>query len=416
MKITYDPQQKKDLREYLNSVVFIIKWLVIAVLVGALLGVVGALFHHVLTAAQGLRQSYPYIVYGLPAGGLLIVLLYYIFHDLDDRGTNAIVASIKEGSDVPFKMAPLIFASTAITQLFGGSAGREGAALQLGGSIAKKVGKIIRLDDDSQKIIVMCGMSAGFCALFGTPLAAAVFAIEVGMIGVMQYSALVPCVVSSLTAKLVSGALGVHAESFFVGDVMTLSPLPLLKIALLGAVSGIVSILFCYMLHKTEHLFEKVIKNQFIRIFVGGVIVVLFTLIIGSHRYLGTGMTMVEGVFHGEGAKPYDFILKMLLTSVTIAAGFKGGEIVPSFTIGATLGAVLALPLNLPVGLGAACCMVGLFCGVTNSPITSLLIAFEMFGFDGMPYYLVAVSVSYLLSGKFSLYSRQTVSDKIHTI
>ena len=397
------------LPEFVHSLPVLIKWLLIAGGIGAVVGAVASGFGHTLILANQLRADRPWLVLLLPVGGLVIVALYRGFRNSDDRGTNTIVASIQDGEEIPFRMAPLIFVSTAITQLCGGSAGREGAALQLGGSIAKKLGKLLRLNGDSQRIAVMCGMSAGFSALFGTPLAAAVFSMEVVSVGVMHYGALVPCVTASLIAHLVARLLQVPPEVFPVSDVPELTLLGFGKVLALGAVAALISIAFCVVLHKAEHWYEKYLKNQYLRIALAGVLVVGLSALLGTDMFLGSGMGIIEHIFH-EGSTPwYSFALKMAFTALTLGAGFKGGEIVPSFTVGAALGCTLAAVLGLPVPLAAACGMAGLFCGVTNSPVASLLICFELFGYEGMPYYLVSVAVSYMLSGYYGLYSAQRI-------
>lgn len=399
----------KELKEYCCGAVFLLKWLLISGGIGLVVGSVSSLFGHTLILVNQLRGRFPEIMYTLPLGGLLIVFLYRVCKNTSDKGTNTVVASIQESTEIPFKMAPLIFISTTVTQLCGGSAGREGAALQLGGSIAKKLGKLMRLGEDSQRTIIMCGMSAGFSALFGTPLAAAVFSIEVVSVGIMHYSALVPCVIASLTAHFVAAFFRIPPEVFPVMGIPGITPVSMLKIIAFAAVAGGVSIAFCLLLHKAEHLYETYIRNQYIRIALAGCILVALTLLLGTDAYLGSGMGIIEHIFHEGHTAWYTFLLKMLFTAITLGAGFKGGEIVPSFTIGAALGCALASILGLPTALVAACGMVGVFCGVTNSPITSLLIAFELFGFEGMPYYLVTVAVSYMLSGYQSLYHKQRI-------
>lgn len=402
-------RQMRELREYGASLWYLVKWLLVSIGVGVIVGSVSSAFGHVLIYANRLREQYPFIIYTLPLGGLLIVSLYRGCRNTDDKGTNTVVTSIQETTDIPFLMAPLIFVSTTITQLCGGSAGREGAALQLGGSIAKRLGRLYGLNEDSQRTIVMCGMSAGFSALFGTPLAAAIFSLEVVSVGIMHYAALVPCVIASLTAHLTANFFQVPPEVFPVSVIPAVTPVNLLKIVAFAAVAGGISTAFCILLHQTEHLYEKYIKNQYFRIALAGCILIVLTLLLGTQEYLGSGMGIIEHVFHEGQTHWYTFALKMLFTAVTLGAGFKGGEIVPSFTVGAAFGCAVASLLGLPVQLVAACGMVAIFCGVTNSPITSLLIAFELFGFGGMPYYLVAIAVSYMVSGYHSLYRKQKI-------
>lgn len=387
----------------------LLKWLIISVCIGFIVGTISSVFGHTLVFVTKLREQYPLMIYGLPFAGLLIVFLYRFFKNSDDSGTNMVISSIHSSTDIPFKMAPLIFISTVLTHLCGGSAGREGAALQLGGSIANQIGKGLKLNANDRHIIIMCGMSAGFSALFGTPMAAAIFALEVISIGIMHYSALVPSVTAAMIAHFVADYLKVAPERFPVSEVPAVDPVNFFKIIVFGALVGGISIVFCIMLHTAEHLYKKFFKNPYIRIVVAGCIVAALSLILQTDFYLGSGQEIIENIFHTEKTEFYTFLLKMLFTALTLGAGFKGGEIIPSFCIGAALGCVVASILGLPVTLVTACGMVGLFCGVTNCPITSLLISFELFGFDGMPYYLTTIAVSYMLSGYYGLYRSQKI-------
>ena len=395
--------------DFLTALPVFLKWVLLSALIGVIVGSVSSLFGHTLSYVNALRAKYPFLLFGLPFGGLLIVFLYRICKNTDDRGTNTVLYSIRSEEGIPFKMAPLIFVSTAITHLFGGSAGREGAAVQLGGSIANKLGKLLRLGENSRHMIVMCGMSAGFSALFGTPMAAAFFSLEVVSVGIMHYSALVPCVTAAMVGHFIARLFRIPPEIFPVSDIPVIDPLSFLKILVFAAAAGGVSILFYTVLHKAEHLYEKHIKNQYLRISLAGCLIIALSSLLGTDQYLGSGMGIIEHIFHEGDTQWYSFLLKMLFTALTLGAGFKGGEIVPSLCIGAAFGCTVAPLLGLPVTLTAACGMAGVFCGVTNCPITSLLIAFELFGFEGMPYYLTTVAVSYLLSGYGGLYRRQTI-------
>lgn len=404
-----DKEMQKEFKDYFKSFPLLLKWLLISVGVGLIVGSTSTVFGHVLGAANEFRVQYPLVILTLPIGGILIVFLNRFFRNTDDKGTNTIVASIQESTEIPFRMAPLIFISTTITHLCGGSAGREGAAIQLGGSIAKKMGKWMNLTLNNQRTITMCGMSAGFSALFGTPMAAAIFSLEVVNVGIMHYAALVPCVISAFVARYVADFFKLHGETFSVTDIPVMSPYNMMKTLVFAAIVAGVSILFCIVLRKTEHLYEKYIKNQYIRIFTAGCIIIVLSLILQTGIYLGPGTRIMEQIFNTGETPWYTFLLKIIFTALTLGAGFKGGEIVPSFCIGASFGCVVAGLMGLPVSLVAACGMVGVFCGVTNSPITSLLIAFELFGYEGMPYYLITVAVSYMLSGYESLYFKQKI-------
>ncbi len=401
--------QKNCFRKGFYSVKILIKWLVIGTMVGLIVGTVCSLFGHALIFAKNFRAQNSLIVLGLPVAGLVIVFLYRFFKDEDDKGTNMVITSIQSSTDIPFRMMPLIFVSTVLTHLCGGSAGREGAALQIGGSIANRLGKVMKLNEDDRHVIIMCGMSAGFSALFGTPMAAAVFSMEVVRVGVMHYAALVPCVTGALIGHFVAQYFRVPPEVFPVTGVQAMDPWEFIKVAAFAAMVAVVSIIFCVILHTAEHLYEKYFRNPYLRIAVAGCMVVLLSIVLRTDFYLGSGMGIIEHIFHEGNTEWYTFLLKMIFTALTLGAGFKGGEIVPSFCIGAAFGCAVAPLFGLPVSLVAACGMVGLFCGVTNSPLTSLLIAFELFGFEGMPYFLVTIAVSYMLSGYFGLYRSQRI-------
>lgn len=396
------------LRHFANRFLIFIKWLVFSVLSGILVGGAGTLFYYCMTFANETRAEYPWLIFFLPGAGLLIVGAYYLMHDEKDTGTNLVLAAIHSGEHIPLKMAPLIFISTVMTHLFGGSAGREGAALQLGGSIGNSLGRLLKFDEKDQHIMIMCGMSAAFSALFGTPMAAAIFSMEVVSVGIMHYAALVPCVVSSLVAKSIADYFQVVPEVFPVTGLPKFSISSGIAIAVLAMLCAGVSTLFCVILHTSERLYKKYFPNPYIRIFVGGVFILLLTLLVGNQDYNGAGMPVIALCFENDYV-PYAFLLKILFTALTLGAGYKGGEIVPSFFIGATFGCLFGNLTGFAPGLCTAAGMGAVFCGVTNCPITSLLICFELFGFEGMPYYLLSVSLGYMLSGYYGLYHSQKI-------
>ncbi len=385
-----------------------IRWVIFAILSGLIVGGIGTLFYFGMYLVTLTRTKNPWLIFLLPVSGLVIVGCYRLLHDEKDTGTNLVLSAIHSDEELPLRMAPLIFLSTLITHLFGGSAGREGAALQLGGSIGNGLGKLFRFDDKDKHIMIMCGMSAAFSALFGTPMAAAVFSMEVVSVGVMYYAALVPCVISSLVASMVARYFGVAQELFLIENIPAFRFLPAVKISVLAVLCAGVSILFCIMLHSSDHLYKRFFKNAYIRIFVGGCLVIALTLLVGDQTYNGAGMNMIEQYMQGQ-VPPEAFILKMLFTAVTLGAGFKGGEIVPSFFTGAAFGCLFGNILGFSPSLCTAVGMTAVFCGVTNCPITALLISFELFGYDAMPYFLLAVAFSYMLSGYYGLYSSQKI-------
>lgn len=385
-----------------------LRWIILAVITGFVVGGVGILFVKGLGLANDFRGAHPAIILGLPLAGLALVFLYKISNYENDKGTNLIISTLHAESQIPFRMAPLIFVATITTHLFGGSAGREGAALQLGGSIGNQLGRWFRLDEDDTRLIVMCGMSAAFASIFGTPLAAVIFAMEVATIGSMQYAAFVPCMFASLVASTFATAMGCHAEAFTITEPVDFTLVPALWIVLLGLLCALISIIFCQALHTSGHLFKKYFKNPYIRIVVGALAIILLTIILQTSAYSGAGVNLIEEAFAGHAPKTA-FIWKIIFTAITLGVGFKGGEIVPSFCIGATFGCLFGSLVGLSPSLCAAVGMVAVFCGVTNSPITSLVIGFEMFGFDCMKYLLIGVAISYMLSGYTGLYSEQTI-------
>lgn len=385
-----------------------VKWIIFAVLVGIIVGLCGTAFYFGMSLVTVVRTQNPWLIFFLPVGGLAIVALYHMLHDEKDTGTNLVLSAIHSDDELPFRMAPLIFISTLITHLLGGSAGREGAALQMGGSLGNTLGKLFHFDEKDKHIMIMCGMSAAFSALFGTPMAAAIFPMEVVSVGVMYYAALVPCVISSLIAHGIAYSFGVSNEMFLITDIPVFSIGNSVRISILAVLCALVSILFCVALHESEHLYKKLFQNPYLRVFVGGCIVLFLTLLVGNQNYNGTGINIIAQCIDGS-VRPEAFLLKIIFTACTLGAGYKGGEIVPSFFIGAAFGCLFGLTFGFSPTLCTAVGMTAVFCGVTNCPISSLLISFELFGYDGMPYFLLSVALSYMLSGYFGLYRSQKI-------
>lgn len=401
-------KDNKPLSIHAEELISTVKWVLFATVSGIVVGTVGILFYFGMEYVTGIRHTYPWLIFFLPAGGLLIVGLYQLMHDEKDTGTNLVLSAIHSGDRIPFRMAPLIFISTLLTHLFGGSAGREGAALQLGGSLGNLLGRLFHFDDKDKNIMIMCGMSAAFSALFGTPMAAALFPIEVVSVGVMHYAALLPCVISSLTAHGLALLCGIKPPFFIIRDMPEFTLISALKITALAVLCALVSILFCLALHQSERLYKKLFPNAYLRIAAGGCIIILLTLLVGSQDYNGTGVDVIAKCFD-ETVFPLAFLLKIIFTALTLGAGYKGGEIVPTFFIGAGFGCLFGTLIGFSPSLCTAVAMTAVFCGVTNSPISSLLISFEMFGFTGMPYFLLAIPFSYVLSGYYGLYKTQKI-------
>ena len=391
--------------KYLQTMV---KWCIFALFTGGVCGTIGVGFHYTVAFVTNFRGANPWTLYFLPVAGLIIVLLYRGAHMQDDGGTNTIINSVRSADKIPIAMAPLIFIGTMLTHLCGGSSGREGAALQLGGSIAAFFARAFRLKESDIKVVTMSGMSAVFSALFGTPLTAAVFSMEVVNVGVMRYSAFLPCIVSSLTSSVIANVLGVEKEAMAAPVIEDLRLLHIGQVLIIAVVCAIVSVIFVETMHLVGGLYKKYLSNQYIRVVVGAALVIGLTLILGTYDYNGAGMPVIERAMH-EAAKPEAFLIKIIMTALTLGAGFKGGEIVPSFFIGATLGNVIASLIGFDMGLGAAIGMICFFCAVVNCPIAAILLSVEFFGGGNVALFGVACAVSYLVSGYSSLYSSQKI-------
>lgn len=385
------------------------KWVVLSSLIGAAVGLIGTAFSYGMKYANDFRESHTYIIAGLPLAGLIIVGLYHLAHRDNDKGTNSVLSAVRSEDQLSIVMAPLIFTGTVLTHLFGGSAGREGAALQLGGSIGHFFGKFFRLNEKDEHVLILCGMSACFSALFGTPLAAAVFPMEVVSVGIMYYCALVPCALASLIATGVADALGVEGEAMAIALIPEFTWITGGKIILLAALCALLSVVFCVALHLASGKGKKLVKNPYLRIAAAGVILVIINVLLQTTDYMGAGMQVIERCITDAAVHPEAFLLKILVTAITLGAGYKGGEIVPAFFVGATFGCALGGLLGLSPSLCGAVGMVAMFCGVTNSPITALLIGLEIFGMDAASYLLLGVAVSYMLSGYHSLYHTQKI-------
>ena len=403
----YTERAKAGLRLAALYVRSIGKWLVLAVAVGLVCGVIGTAFHVGVHEATLLRGEHPWLLWCLPLAGLVIVGFYKLTKT-EGQGTNAVIDEVHLGKGLPILLLPAIFLGTVLTHLCGGSAGREGAALQMGGTIGFHTGRLFRLDDKDLRIATLAGMAAFFSALFGTPLTAAIFSIVVISVGVMYHAAMFPCLTAALTAYGVSLLLGVEPTRFTV-EMPALAAGTMLRIGVLAVLCALVSVLFCGVMHTAEHLMDRYFPNAWMRVAAGGFAVIALTYLCGTTDYNGAGMEVVTAAVEQGTAHPAAFLLKLLFTAVTLAAGFKGGEVVPSFFVGATFGCVVGPLLGLPAGASAAIGLVAVFCGATNCPLASTLLSIELFGDAGLLYFALACVISYMLSGYSGLYSSQTI-------
>ena len=390
-----------------------LKWAIMSVTVGIFGGLLGAAFHHALHFVTHMRQENQWLIFLLPVAGLLSVGIYKLFGISRNRGTNEIIDAILRKQPVSSMVAPAVFLASAVTHLFGGSAGREGAALQIGGSMASKIGNLFHLKDHNRTILITCGMSAVFAGLFGTPLTATIFCMEFSSVGTIFTPALLPCYFAAFTASRVSFALDVHAETYLLETAAALNFVNIGGSVLLAVLVAGLGVVMCHFFHEMEHLAAHKLPNRWGRIALGGAVVTVLTLLVGDQRFNGAGMEMAMEALGGH-ADWYSFALKMLFTAVTLAAGFKGGEIVPTFCIGATFGCVVGGLLGLEPGIAAALGLIGLFCCATNSPLASIVLSVEMFGGANLYLFALVSVICFVLSGPSGLYASQVIKyDKI---
>lgn len=380
--------------------------LVGAILTAVFCGGIGALFYHILKVANRLFSQHGWLVFILPLGGLLTVLIYNVLK-ISKTDIHSVLNAVKTDEKVGLSLAPAVFIGTVITQLLGGSAGKEGAALQIGGSIGSTISRGLKLKGEKYKALLLCGMSAVFASVFTLPLTALAFGLEIVFISrKFYYKAILPLSVATFGAYGVARLLGVHPERFKIGDLPSFGAITFLKIVALILVCSLAAIVFCVALQAVHTLFSKLISNNYLRIAVGGIIIILLTVIVGKKDYNGGGMHIIEYVLSGGQTVLWAFALKILFTAITNAAGFKGGEIVPALFVGATLGSSVATVIGLPPLFGAALGMVTVFCGTTKCMVAALFLGFEFFGFSALGYFLLAIMVAQTVTSKFGIFTK----------
>ncbi len=391
---------------------YLLKWFSISSLVGVLVGSTSAFFLVTLDWATNTRENNLWIIALLPIGGLIIGLLYQFYGSDVVKGNNLILEEYQNPTKIiPLKMAPLVFLGTIITHFFGGSAGREGTAVQMGGSIADQFTSLLKLNQTDRKIILVIGISAGFAAVFGTPLAATIFALEVLVIGKMSYEAFLPSFLTAVIAHFTCLACSVgHTEySIPYHAIPELSLSTICWTILVGILFGLTALLFAKSIQFWSKLFNSLVKYAPFRPMIGGVVVALTVYLLGTSKYIGLGIPTIVDAFHIDLSKS-DFFFKILFTSFTLGAGFKGGEVTPLFFIGATLGNALVWFVPIPVSLLAGMGFVAVFSGATNTPIACTIMGMELFGYESGIYLGISCLVAYFFSGKLGIYSSQIIS------
>lgn len=391
------------------------KWLVLGSFAGLLTGSASALFLYSLEYVTELRLGSPWLLFLLPLGGAAVSYMYNKYGLNSAKGNNLIIEQIHGGQEsIPLRMAPLVLIGTLVTHLFGGSAGREGTAVQMGGSLTEWLGKRFRVSKLDRKILLICGISGGFGSIFGTPLAGTLFGLEVLAIGMISHQALLPAFISSLIGHFTAESLwGVTHVHYPMGSVPAFEPLVFLKVLLVSMLFGLASRMFSELTHALKKGFSYLFSNPMLRSAAGGVIIIGLVYLVGTRDYLGLGLPLIERAFSGE-ATPLDSLGKMLFTSLTLGAGFQGGEVTPLFAIGATLGSSLSSWIGLAAPFLAALGFIAVFSGATNTPIACFIMGVELFGADGAVYMFMACIISYLCSGHSGIYTSQRIGVSKH--
>lgn len=409
-----DKANKRNKIEQFPILLYLVKWLLITSTASIFIGSASALLLASLNWATDTREANKWLIGFLPLAGLFIGLMYHYLGKSVVKGNNYLIEEIHSPKDIiPFIMAPLIYFGTVITHLFGGSAGREGTAVQMGGAIADQFSKLFRLNPDDHKIMVMIGIAGGFASVFGTPLAGAVFALEVIIVGRMRYDSILPCFLAAIFSNLVCHLWGMSHTKYTIGPIPQLDLTNIVIVIAVSIVFGLAATTFSRLIPVWGNAAKKYIKYPPLRPFFGGMVIVIAVIALGTTKYIGLGVPTIVESFTVQ-QQWYDFLLKILLTTFTIGVGFKGGEVTPLFFIGATLGSALSTIVPLPVGLMAGIGFVSVFAGATNTPIACTLMGIELFGTEAGIYIALSCVISYLFSGHTGIYGSQIVGSPKH--
>ena len=408
-KFRKESHMLKNIKEsYQHSYFLYLKLMAVGIIIGLIVGVIDMIFGRGLLLIGDIRKEYLYcLVPFLALAGVLIVFIYQKFAGKTSKGMG-LIFEVGHGTEnkIPLRLIPIVSIATWITHLFGGSAGREGVAVQLGATISHKFNKYFDFPNKS-KIFLVIGMAAGFGGLFQTPIAALFFALEVLTLGNLQLYALLPAIVSSFVASWTSAFLGLEKFNHSVNTNFAVTPLTFVKFAILGIIFGIVGNLFVYLQNFLKKYLSEKIKNSYYRIFVIGILLSIVFLMLHEGRYTGLGTNLIENSFLGKQVYMYDWIIKLILTTLTLSAGFQGGEVTPLFSIGASLGAVIAIFFGLPIEFVAAAGYISVFGSATNTLLAPIFIGGEVFGFSNLPYFVIIVVFAYLVNRKISTYGLQ---------
>ncbi|MND44296.1 H(+)/Cl(-) exchange transporter ClcA [compost metagenome] len=410
------------LKEQILLTGYLFKWILLCVIIGVLAGTASAGFLLSLEWVTNWREHHFWMIYFLPLGGLLIGLIYHYYGQDVSDGNNQLLEEFHHPKKIiPFKMAPMIWFTTVLTHFVGGSAGREGTAVQMGGSIADQLTHIFKFKPRDRKVLLIAGIAAGFASVFGTPLAGTIFGLEMLIIGQLSYSAILPSLLSAIIADQTCRAWKVGHTHYPIESIPFLDQWGVLSAIVAGILFGITAMLFSKVMHKISAFFKQKISYAPLRPFIGGGILVVVICLLKwvvpaySTRYLGLGIPVIVESF-GQQLSFIDFAAKLLFTAFTLGVGFKGGEVTPLFFIGATLGSALSIVLPLPVGLLAGMGFVSVFAGAANTPLACIVMGCELFGIQAGVFIAIACIVSFLFSGNSGIYSSQRIGNYKHPL
>lgn len=395
--------------KFITFISTLVKWVLWGSIIGILVGSTSALLLNTNDFLTEVREKNPFVLFFLPLGGVIIGYLYQYHGRGSRKGNDLILEHVHYGQgEIPLRMGPIVFISTFITMLFGGSTGREGAAIQMGASISEAVNRIFKVDKVDRRILIMSGISGGFGSAFGAPLTGTVFGMEIIALGKMKYEAIVPCFVASFAGHFVTTAWGVDHDHHIIKSIPQINTINIFKIIMLSIIFSLVSVLYSQLRHAVKRFSDKYLKDLMIRAAVGGTTIIFLTYLIGSRDYLGRGLPMVDKAFEGH-VPPFAFLAKIVFTAITMGTGFRGGEVIPLFFIGSTLGNTLSGIIHLPASFLAALGLIAVFAGASNAPISCFLLSLELFEGKGILYFFMACLISYIFSGHHGIYGAQRI-------
>ena len=378
-------------------------------IISLIMGVISAIFLNSLKFAENMREIFPYIIILIPIVGVLTTYVYSKYGKNSNRGNNLIIESVHRETEVPLRMSVLTFIFTILTHLSGGSAGREGTAVQIGGALTNKIGSIMKLDHLEKRILVMAGISAAFGSVFGTPFAGAFFGMEVCFIGKISYEAMVYCFISSYLANFITELVGVSHSHHIIENIPSMNLYIILIVIISSILFGVFGKIFAKGVHFVKSIYNKSFNNNILRALVASIIVLLVFVIFKLYKYEGLSTWLIDSGF-SEDVNIFDPIKKLIVTVLTLGAGFQGGEVTPLFDIGASLGGAIGNIVNIEPSLLAAIGMICVFGSATNTPITTIMLGIELFGTEALIYYIIGIVISYYIIGNNGIYGAQIIN------